>query len=199
MQIEQRIKIVNSISVFCGSSPGKLPDYSKTAKELGRVIASENIRLVYGASNLGLMGIVAESVLNNGGTAIGVMPKIFKGKVNHPNLDELIIVDTMHQRKARMYELSDAFLALPGGLGTFEEILEMITWSQIGINSKPCGLLNISGYYDKLVTFLDYSVEQRFVKREHRDKIIIDDDIDRIFHDFKNYEALKVNKWLDRK
>jgi len=190
---------IKTISVFCGSSPGAKPVYKKAAEELGRIIARNNIKLIYGASNLGLMGIVAESVINAGGSAIGVMPKVFVGKVEHPKLDTLIIVETLHERKAKMFELSDAFITLPGGFGTFEEILEIITWAQIGIHNKPFGFLNIAGYYDKLLSFLDSSVEQRFVRKEHRNMIQVSRSASELLELFENYEPPKIDKWLDQK
>ncbi len=190
---------MRNICVFCGSSPGADPEFLQMAGKLGAEIASRGLGLVYGASNLGLMGAVAKSALANGAKAIGVMPKVFEGRVQHPNLTELIITDTMHQRKAKMFKLSDGFIALPGGFGTFEEILEMLTWSQIGYSSKPCGFLNVNGYYDELIKFFDKSVEMRFVKREHREAIIVDTDPKKILNKFEKYKPVITDKWIDRK
>ncbi len=190
---------MKNICVFCGSSPGTDPEFLKIAGKLGEEIATRGLGLVYGASNLGLMGAVAKSALANGAKTIGVMPKVFVDRVQHPNLTELIITDTMHQRKAKMFELSDGFIALPGGFGTFEEILEMLTWSQIGYSSKPCGFLNVNGYYDELIKFFDKSVEMRFVKKEHREAIIVDTDPKKILDKFEKYKPVIIDKWIDRK
>jgi len=189
---------MKNICVFCGSSPGADPDYLKLAEKLGEEIAAQGLGLIYGASNLGLMGAVAKSALEGGSQVIGVMPKVFDGRVQHPNLTELIITDTMHQRKAKMFELSDGFIALPGGFGTFEEILEMLTWSQIGYSSKPCGFLNVNGYYDELIKFFDKSVEMHFVKKEHRNAIIVDIDPKKILDKFEKYKPVITDKWIDR-
>jgi len=191
--------MMKNICVFCGSSPGADPDFLLMADKLGKEIASRGLGLVYGASNLGLMGAVAKSALDGGSQVIGIMPKVFEGRVQHPNLTELIITETMHQRKAKMFELSDGFLALPGGFGTFEEILEMLTWSQIGYSSKPCGFLNVNGYYDELIKFFDKSVEMRFVKSEHRKAIIVDTDPKKILDKFEKYKPVITDKWVDRK
>ena len=165
---------------------------------LGKEIASRGFGLVYGGSNLGLMGAVAKSVLESGSNVIGVLPKVFEDRVQHPNLTELIVTDTMHQRKAKMFELSDGFIALPGGFGTFEELLEMLTWSQIGYSTKPCGILNVNGYYDELLKFFDKSVEMRFVKKEHRNAIIVDTDPKNILDKFEKYKPVIIDKWIDR-
>ena len=191
--------MIKSISVFCGSSPGTEEGYRLAAKELGKLLAKRDIRLIYGGSDLGLMGEISQSVIINGGKVTGVMPKIFVGKVAHPELDKLIIVDTMHERKAKMFELSDAFIALPGGVGTFEEILEIITWAQLGIHSKPCGILNVCGYYDKLIEFLEHSVKQRFMKKENQEMLLVDVDPISLLDRFNNYKSSNIDKWLDRK
>lgn len=189
---------MKNICVFCGSSPGADPAFLQIATKLGEEIASRGLGLVYGASNLGLMGAVAKSALTGGAKTIGVMPEVFENRVQHPNLTELIITKTMHQRKAKMFELSDGFIALPGGFGTFEEILEMLTWLQIGYSSKPCGFLNVNGYYDELIKFFNKSVEMRFVKKEHREAIIVDTDPNKILDKFGSYQPVVVDKWIDR-
>ncbi len=168
------------------------------ANKLGKEIASRRLGLVYGSSNLGLMGEVAKGALLGGALVIGVVPKVFDGRVQHPALTELIVTDTMHQRKAKMFEISDGFIALPGGFGTFEELLEMLTWSQIGYSSKPCGILNVNGYYDELLKFFDKSVEMRFVKQEHRNAIIVDTDPKSILDQFEKFKPVKIDKWIDR-
>ncbi|MDA3814366.1 MAG: TIGR00730 family Rossman fold protein [Candidatus Cloacimonetes bacterium] len=189
---------MKNICVFCGSSPGADPAYLKIANKLGREIATRGFGLVYGGSNLGLMGTVAKSALKRGAHVTGIIPKVFEGRVQHPDLTEIIITATMHQRKAKMFEISDGFIALPGGFGTFEELLEMITWSQIGYSSKPCGILNVNGYYDELLMFFDKSVEMRFVKPEHRNAIIVDIDPKKILDKFEKYKPVKIDKWIDK-
>jgi hypothetical protein len=190
---------MKKVCVFCGSSPGADPAFSKAAAELGKEIAKRNLDLIYGASNLGLMGILAESALQNGAKVMGIMPRIFDGKVEHPALTELHIVEGMHQRKSLMYEMGDAFIALPGGMGTFEEIMEVVTWAQIGYHQKPCGVLNINGFFDHLLAFLDKAVEQRFIWPEHRHLLMSDSSIDGLFEQFKNFRAPNIEKWRDRK
>ncbi|MCF7792970.1 MAG: TIGR00730 family Rossman fold protein [Candidatus Cloacimonetes bacterium] len=190
---------MKKICVFCGSSPGADPEFSEVAKELGKEIAYRNLELIYGASDLGLMGVLAESAIQNGAKVIGVMPRIFDGKVEHPDLAELHIVEGMHQRKSLMYDMGDAFMALPGGMGTFEEILEVVTWAQIGYHQKPCGLLNINGFFDQLLEFLNNSVKQRFIWEAHRKMLMSDTRIEGLFNQFENYKAPNIEKWRDRK
>lgn len=157
------------ICVFCGSSPGKNPAYARSARETGAALAARGIELVYGGGRVGMMGVVADSVLAAGGTAIGVIPRALEAReIAHQGLTTLHVVGSMHERKALMAELSDAFLALPGGFGTFEEFCEVITWSQLGIHRKPCGLLNVTGYYDPLISMFDRSVEAGFVSPLNR-------------------------------
>jgi len=190
---------LKKICVFCGSSPGADPEFITVARELGREIARRGFALVYGGSDLGLMGAVSQSALDNGTEAIGIIPKIFEGRVQHPELTELHIVETMHQRKAMMSEMADGFIALPGGMGTFEEILEVVTWAQIGFHVKPCGLLNINGYYDKLLQFLDEAVKQRFIWSAHREMLLTDTSPAGLLDQFDTYVAPKIDKWRDRK
>jgi uncharacterized protein (TIGR00730 family) len=190
---------MKKICVFCGSSPGANPNFLKTAKLLGKDIAERGLELIYGGSNLGLMGAVAESALKHGANVTGIMPKVFDGRVQHPELTELHIVETMHQRKAMMSDQADAFIALPGGMGTFEEILEIVTWAQIGFHSKPCGVLNVDGYYDKLLAFLDEAVKQRFIWPAHRDMLMCDTTPVGLLEQFTNYQAPIIDKWRDRK
>ena len=188
---------MKKICVFCGSSPGANPAFAKAAAQLGREIAERKMELIYGGSTLGLMGEVARTALKGGARVTGVMPKVFEDKVQHPKFVKLHIVDTMHQRKAMMFDLADAFIALPGGMGTFEEILEMVTWAQIGFHAKPCGILNICGYYDKLFAFLDNAVEERFIRPEHRNMLMCDVNPAGLFEQFSKYKAPKIDKWLD--
>lgn len=163
-----------SICVYCGSSPGRNEQYLLAAKDLGRLMAQLNIHLVYGGASIGIMGVLASEVLSNGGKVSGVMPTVIADReVTHTSLTRLYQVDTMHQRKAKMIELSDAVIALPGGIGTFEELFEALTWVQLGIHSKPCGILNVNNYYDKLLEFLRFSADEGFVKPEALDAIAV--------------------------
>jgi uncharacterized protein (TIGR00730 family) len=185
------------ICVYCGSSPGRLAQYRDVARLLGYEIADRGLGLVYGGASIGVMGAVADAVLERGGQAIGVIPHSLATKeVSHDGLDELIVVDSMHERKARMAELSDGFIALPGGWGTIEEIFEMLTWAQLGFHEKPCGLLNVASYYDHLYAFLENAIEQRFVKEAHRPMIIMDDSPGMLLDRFHEYRAPKVRKWI---
>ncbi len=157
------------ICVYCGSKPGSQPEYLAAAENLGNAMLALNVGLVYGGATVGLMGKVADTILAGGGEAVGVIPRVlFKNEIAHSGLTELITVDNMHQRKERMAILSDGFIALPGGYGTLEEVLEAITWSQLKIHVKPIGLLNINGYYDKLSEFIDHAVDQEFIKPKFR-------------------------------
>ena len=185
------------ICVFCGSSPGARPEYREAACQLGRILAARELGLVYGGSNVGIMGAVADAVLEHGGEAIGVIPSRLVGKgIAHPQLSTLHIVDSMHDRKALMAELSDAFIALPGGLGTLEEFFEAVTWSQLGVHHKPCGLLNVCGYYDHLIAFLDHMVAQYFLKPVHRDTVLVDDTPEALLQQLTTYEVPRVDKWI---
>lgn len=186
------------ICVNCGSNPGTRPEYMESAKQLGESLAKQKIELVYGGADVGLMGEVATASMKNGGNVIGVIPKSFADKVAHNDLSELHIVDSMHERKSKMFELSDGFIALPGGMGTMEEVFEIMTWAQLGFHEKPCGLLNICGYFDKLLEFLDYAVTQRFVRQEHRNMLLVENNITKLLVQFENYEVPKVEKWMDR-
>jgi uncharacterized protein (TIGR00730 family) len=163
------------ICVYCGSSTGKLSEYRLAAQTLGHELATRRIGLIYGGASIGIMGTVADAVLENGGEAFGVIPEVLaKREVAHTGLNELFVVNSMHERKAKMAELSDGFIALPGGWGTIEEIFEMLTWAQLGLHEKPCGLLNVSSYYDHLFAFLEHAIEQRFVQQEFRPMIMME-------------------------
>jgi len=185
------------ICVDCGSSVGARPEYRQAAQQLGRILAEHAIDLVYGGAGIGLMGAIADAVLAHGGKVIGIVPRFFAGKLAHPGLSELHVVSTMHERKQMMFDVSDAFIALPGGLGTLEEILELLTWAQIGHHEKPCGFLNVCGYYDPLIAFFDHAVSQRFVRSEHRDMILVDTSPSGLIDQFFSYTAPRVDKWLD--
>ncbi|MBN2641896.1 MAG: TIGR00730 family Rossman fold protein [Victivallales bacterium] len=156
------------ICVYCGSSPGNNELYLQTAEELGQVLALNNVGLVYGGASVGLMGRIADSVMKHGGEVIGIIPGHLKKEVAHYGLTSLHEVNTMHERKKMMMDLSDAMIAMPGGLGTMEEIFEAATWSQLQLHTKPCGLLNVNGYYDKLLEFIDHAVNEGFILPRHR-------------------------------
>jgi len=161
---------LRSICVFCGSNPGRNPEYIKAAQELGKLMASEGIQLVYGGGNVGLMGQVANAVMDAGGSAIGVIPKfLLDREVGHRNLTELHVVDSMHERKALMARLSDSFAILPGGIGTLEEMFETWTWGQLNLHMKPLAILNTAGFYDRLSLFMDHMVTEGFLQQEHRE------------------------------
>ncbi len=184
------------ICVFCGSSTGVKHEYAVGARELGLVLAKQNIDLVYGGGHVGLMGVVADAAMSAGAKAIGVIPRCLADKeVAHQGLTELKIVQTMHERKAQMSELSDGFIAMPGGFGTLEELFEVITWAQLGIHHKPFGLFNIAGYFDKLIEFLDYQVEQGFVPARHREMIIVSDEAEQLVELLAGFQPVAQEKW----
>ncbi|MEZ5347369.1 MAG: TIGR00730 family Rossman fold protein [Pyrinomonadaceae bacterium] len=187
------------ICVFCGSNPGVNPAFVRTAEELGRYLAENDIELVYGGGRVGLMGRIADAVMQNGGRVTGIIPKSLSDKeVAHQGLSDLHIVDSMHTRKAMMADLSDGFIALPGGFGTFEELCEIITWAQLGFHSKPCGFLNIEGYYDPLVELFDKAVAEQFVRPEHRKLVLIEKEIEPMIGKMKDYKLPSVEKWLEK-
>lgn len=188
------------LCVYCGSNSGGQSDYARVARQLARAMVNRNIDLVYGGASVGLMGEIANAVLEEGGDVIGIIPKgLFEKEVAHTDVTELREVDSMHERKALMADLSDGFIALPGGLGTIEEIFEIITWSQLGMHQKPCGLLNVCHYYDKLIGFLDHAVSEQFIKTAHRSTILIDECPDTLLDKFEAYKAPETTKWIDRK
>ena len=188
---------MKNICVYCGSNPGRLPEYRDAARLLGYEMAGRGLGLVYGGASIGVMGAVADAVLERGGQAVGVIPYSLATKeVSHDGLDELIVVDSMHERKAKMAELSDGFIALPGGWGTIEEIFEMLTWAQLGFHEKPCGLLNVAAYYDPLFAFLENAIEQQFVKEAYRPMIMMDEAPAALLDRFDEYRAPKVKKWI---
>ncbi len=191
--------MLQRICVFCGSSPGKLPVYVHMAQRVGQLLSERGIELVYGGGNVGLMGAIADACLQSGGKAIGVIPRgLFEKEIAHPGLTKLHVVATMHERKAMMADLSDAFIALPGGFGTWEEFCEIVTWAQLGIQRKPCALLNVNGYYDPLLEMADRAVEEGFVRQVHRDLIIADTEVERLLDRINSYVVPFVDKWLDR-
>jgi uncharacterized protein (TIGR00730 family) len=170
---------MRTVCVFCGSSPGDEPHYVELARRTGELLARRGITLVYGGGRVGLMGALADAVLGCGGQAIGVIPQMLLDKeVGHSGLTELRVVQTMTERKLRMGDLSDAFIALPGGIGTMDELFEVWTWSQLELHRKPCGLLNYRGYYDALIAFLDHAVDQGFLRPRHRAALLVSDDLE---------------------
>lgn len=183
------------ITVYCGSSPGKSPAYKAAAHELGQVLAARNITLVYGGGSVGLMGVLARAVVDHGGNVIGVIPKaIAEMEVAYTGLLDLRVVEDMHSRKKMMADLGDAFIALPGGLGTVEELMEILTWSQLGFHQKPCGILNVNGLFDQLLIFLNHLVEDQFIASEHKSMLLVDDSPLGLLEKFESYEYPKVDK-----
>ena len=186
------------VCVFAGSSSGAHPEYNETARMLGTALALRGIGLVYGGGGGGLMGVLADAVLSGGGQATGIIPEpLADRELAHFGLSELRVVSSMHERKAEMENLADAFIALPGGLGTLEEFTEIWTWAQLGIHAKPCGLLNTIGYYDALLQFIDNMVNEQFVQQIYREMIVVDDDVDRLLDAMENYQGPRVRRWME--
>ena len=184
------------IAVYCGSNKGARPEYAAAAQELGALLAREKIELVYGGGRIGLMGVLADGALKNGGHVIGVIPeKLVIKEVVHENLPDLRVVKTMHERKALIEELSDGFIALPGGYGTFEEFFEILTWSQLGWHQKPFGLLNIAGFYSSLVQFLDHTTNEGFIRPKHRELVIIENDAGKVLRRMREFQPPTEVKW----
>ena len=191
---------MKSLCVYCGSNAGARPDYLLVARQLGGLLAERRIRLVYGGASVGLMGAVADAVLENGGHVTGVIPaELVDKEIAHKGLADLRVVGSMHERKQLMADLSDGFVALPGGLGTLEEFFEIVTWGQLVFHSKPCGLLNVCGYYDRLLDFLDNVVREGMVRPEHRAIILHTPDATDLLEQMMSYRAPSVEKWLDRR
>ena len=190
---------MRSVCVFCGSNPGARRLYSEAAEALGRTLAERKLRLVYGGAAVGLMGVLADAALAAGGEAIGVIPvALVEREIAHTGLTELHPVKTMHERKAMMADLADAFVALPGGVGTLEELLEIWTWGQLGHHKKPVGLLNAGGFFDALLAFLDFQASELFMRREHRDMLIVDADPARLLDRCESYRPPVIEKWIRR-
>jgi uncharacterized protein (TIGR00730 family) len=188
-----------AVCVFCGSNRGARPDYEQAARDVGRLLAGQGIRLVYGGASEGLMGIVADAALAAGGLVTGVMPRgLATEEPPHGGLSELRLVGTMHERKALMAELSDAFLALPGGLGTLEEVFEAISWTQLRLQDKPTGFLNVNGFFGATMKQLDHMVTEGFVRQEHRAGIYFDDQLARLLQRLAEFESPDIHKWIDR-
>jgi uncharacterized protein (TIGR00730 family) len=189
---------IRRLAVFCGSNPGARPDYVNGARALGRLLSERGIGIVYGGASVGVMAALAEAVLDEMGEIIGVIPKMLvEREVAHRALTDLRVVGSMHERKALIAELSDGFVALPGGIGTLEEFFEIWTWAQLGMHQKPCGLLNIAGYFDPLLAFLDRAVEEKFVREVHRSMVIVESSPDKLLERFEAYVPPKVVKWIN--
>lgn len=186
---------LKKLCVFCGSSLGASEEYKMKAVQLGRLLADKGIELIYGGGNVGIMGELSRAVLENGGRVTGVIPQVIYENVNHIELTELIIVNNMHERKAKMYDLADGFIALPGGIGTLEELAEVMTWYQIGYHAKPIGIYNVNGYYEGLLTFLEHSITEGFLKREYIDHLITEDEPTTLLEKMEKQEMKLINKW----
>jgi uncharacterized protein (TIGR00730 family) len=183
--------------VFCGSSPGGRPEYADAARQMGQALADAGLGLVYGGGRVGLMGIVADAVMQAGGEVIGVIPEaLMRREVGHASLTELRVVGSMHERKAMMADLSDGFIAMPGGYGTFEEFCEVITWSQLGIHPKPCGLLNVAGYYAPLLAMFDHAVDEGFVRPQHRELVLQDTHPAALLEKMRGFVPPGTEKWI---
>ncbi|HUR44703.1 MAG TPA: TIGR00730 family Rossman fold protein [Candidatus Saccharimonadales bacterium] len=187
------------ICVFCGANPGAHPVFAETAAQVGATLARQSVALVYGGGRTGLMGAVADAALREGGEVIGVIPQALEKKeLAHLGLTRLHVVSSMHERKSLMAELSDGFIAMPGGIGTMEELFEIWTWGQLGLHTKPCGLLNVNGYFQALLSYLDEMVAQRFLRPEHREMLMAGDNVDDLLELFRGYHPPQTSKWIDR-
>jgi uncharacterized protein (TIGR00730 family) len=190
---------VKRLCVFCASSYGNRPVYMQAAQEIGRTLAQRGIGVVYGGGNVGLMGVVADAALEAGGEVIGVIPKALADvEIAHAGLTQLHIVGSMHERKALMADLSDGFIALPGGFGTLEEFAEVLTWSQLGLHQKPCGLLNVAGYYDSLIAFFNHAIEEKLLKPENRSLVLDSHDCEDLLNQLKTFQPRAVPKWISK-
>ncbi|MFP3833386.1 TIGR00730 family Rossman fold protein [Chryseobacterium sp. SIMBA_028] len=190
---------MKSTTVFCGSSFGTDEIYREQAFLLGQTLAKQDIQLIYGGADVGLMGAVADGTLSENGKVTGVLPHFLQSKeIAHKNLTELILVETMHERKTKMNDLCDGVIVLPGGYGTLEEFFEMITWAQLGLHKKPIGVLNIDGFYDDLINLVQNMVDKGFLKQVNRDMLLISENIDDLLEKMKNYEPPTVGKWISK-
>jgi uncharacterized protein (TIGR00730 family) len=188
------------LCVFCGSSPGRSPAYATAARQLGAIFARRGIGLVYGGGNVGLMGVVADAVLAGGGEVVGVIPRaLVDRELAHARLSELVVVDTMHERKQRMHDLSDGFIALPGGFGTLDELFEALTWAQLGMHKKPCGLLDVEGFWEPLRALVERQRAEEFVRAEYASMLLHGDDAEALIDAFAAYRAPDVPKWIGRR
>jgi uncharacterized protein (TIGR00730 family) len=192
-------RALRSVTVYCGSNRGADPMYARAAASLGRLLADRGIRLVYGGGDVGLMGVLADTVREDGGEVLGVITRaLVDREVAHSGLTNLTVVETMHERKAAMSDAADAFIMLPGGYGTFDEFFEAVTWTQLGIHDKPCGALDVNGYFEPLHALLDGATRQGFVTKAHRELVITDDDPGRLLDRLAAWTPVTTDKWLDR-
>ena len=190
---------MKKITVFCGSSYGNDSIYEHQAIALGEELANRKIGLVYGGAKVGLMGAIANAVLKGGSEVVGVLPKFLaKKEVAHEHLTELVLVETMHERKMKMNELCDGVIAMPGGFGTMEELFEMLTWGQLGLHSKPVAILNTNGYYDDLIELIDKMVSDGFLKKLNQEMLIVETDVEKLLDKMQNYQPPKVAKWITK-
>jgi uncharacterized protein (TIGR00730 family) len=198
MENSQPVRRIQRLCVFCGSSSGAHPIYAEAAAELGRELVKSGVALVFGGGRVGLMGVVADSVLAAGGQAIGVMPRaLVEKEIAHTSLTELHVVESMHQRKAKMADLADAFLLLPGGYGSWEEFLEVVTWLQLGIHRKPCALLNVAGYYDALLSLASHALAEGFLRPAHKEMLIVEENPARLLVRLEAARVPSETKWVD--
>ena len=185
------------VCVYCGSNVGSHPDYAAAARDLAAVLVHHELQLVYGGASKGLMGVLADAMLEAGGIVHGVIPRLLEGKeIAHPGLTELHVVASMHDRKTMMAALSDAFIALPGGFGTLEELIEILTWGQLRFHDKPCGVLNVRGYFDRLLAYLDHACGEGFLRIENRSMLVAESDAAALIQRFERYTAPNVEKWM---
>ncbi len=190
---------MRSLCVYCGSSPGADAAYTTAAASLGSLLARQDIRVVYGGGRVGLMGVLADAAIAEGGRVVGVITRALLAKeVAHRGLQQLVVVDTMHERKAAMSDMADGFVMLPGGFGTLDEFFEAVTWTQLGVHSKPCGILDVNGFFTPLLDLLDEAVRQRFIRIEHRQMLIIESTPDLLLGRFDSWRPTVAEKWLDR-
>jgi uncharacterized protein (TIGR00730 family) len=190
---------MNRICVFCGTNPGSRPEYGAAARQLGQILASQGIELVYGGASVGIMGQLADSVHEHGGHVTGIIPQqLVEKEAAHTGIPDLIVVASMHQRKSQMADMSDGFIALPGGIGTLEGFFEILTWGQLGIHAKPSGILNVAGYFDALSRFLDHAVAEGFLTEAHRNAIIVESSADRLLDRLRGYTPPEGEKFMGR-
>jgi uncharacterized protein (TIGR00730 family) len=191
--------MLRHVCVFCGSNRGNQPVYLRAAQEVGQLLSQRGIGLVYGGGNVGLMGAMADACLGQGGRVVGVMPRaLVEKEIAHLGLTELHVVESMHERKALMADLADAFIGLPGGYGTWEEFCEVLTWSQLGLHRKACALLNVNGFYDPLLAMANRAVEEGFLREVHRELLLADTDPVSLLDRLSGYDVPAVDKWIDR-
>ena len=187
------------LCVFCGTNAGERPEYGAAARELGKLLADEGIELVYGGASVGIMGELADAVHEHGGHVTGIIPQqLIKKEAAHTGIPDLIVVASMHQRKSQMADLSDGFIALPGGIGTLEGYFEILTWGQLGIHSKPSGILNVAGYFDRLIEFLDHAVKEGFLTEEHREMIVVETDPRKLLERLQAYAPAEGERLMGR-